>query len=98
MNTELVEARLAAAGRRLVVLDDGAVDHDLVRNYGGGPDIVLRPLVRPPLSGSSRRHGGGGGAAWGTSAHGWPPRNRRALRGPRARPGWRAATGSRAWP
>ena len=29
VNTELVEAALAATGRRLVVLDDGEVDHDL---------------------------------------------------------------------
>jgi putative resolvase len=32
MNTELVEAALEAAGRRLVVLDDGEVDDDLVRD------------------------------------------------------------------
>ena len=32
MNTELVEAALAASGRRLVVLDDGEVDDDLVRD------------------------------------------------------------------
>jgi putative resolvase len=32
MNTELVEAALQAAGRRLVVLDDGEVDDDLVRD------------------------------------------------------------------
>lgn len=31
MNTELVEAALSAHGRRLVVLDDGVVDDDLVR-------------------------------------------------------------------
>lgn len=31
MNTELVESALAAHGRRLVVLDDGEVDDDLVR-------------------------------------------------------------------
>jgi putative resolvase len=30
MNTELVEAALSAAGRRLVVLDSGEVDDDLV--------------------------------------------------------------------
>jgi len=30
MNTELVESALAAQGRRLVVLDDGEVDDDLV--------------------------------------------------------------------
>jgi putative resolvase len=34
MNVELVEAALAAAGRRLVVLDDGEVDDDMV------PDMV----------------------------------------------------------
>ncbi len=34
MNTELIEAVLEAAGRRLVVLDDGEVEDDLV------PDIV----------------------------------------------------------
>ncbi|MEU8001163.1 IS607 family transposase [Catellatospora sp. NPDC049111] len=32
MNTELVEAALSACGRRLVVLDDGGVDDDLVRD------------------------------------------------------------------
>ncbi len=32
MNTELVEAALAAHGRRLVVLDDGEVEDDLVRD------------------------------------------------------------------
>ncbi|GHH29494.1 IS607 family transposase [Streptomyces lanatus] len=32
MNVELVEAALAAAGRRLVVLDDGEVEDDLVRD------------------------------------------------------------------
>lgn len=32
MNTELVESALAAHGRRLVVLDDGEVDEDLVRD------------------------------------------------------------------
>jgi len=32
MNTELVEAALCAHGRRLVVLDDGAVTDDLVRD------------------------------------------------------------------
>lgn len=32
MNTELVEAALTASKRRLVVLDDGEVDDDLVRD------------------------------------------------------------------
>lgn len=32
MNTELVEAALEATGRRLVVLDDGEVEDDLVRD------------------------------------------------------------------
>lgn len=32
MNTELIEAALSAAGRRLVVLDAGEVDDDLVRD------------------------------------------------------------------
>lgn len=32
MNTELAESALAAHGRRLVVLDDGEVDDDLVRD------------------------------------------------------------------
>ncbi|MHB8247207.1 MAG: IS607 family transposase [Acidimicrobiales bacterium] len=32
MNTELVEAALSAAGRRLVVVDEGEVDDDLVRD------------------------------------------------------------------
>lgn len=32
MNTELVEAALTAAGRRLVVLDAGEVEDDVVRD------------------------------------------------------------------
>ncbi len=32
MNTELVESALSAHGRRLVVLDDGEVDDDLIRD------------------------------------------------------------------
>ena len=32
MNVELVEAALSAPGRRLVVLDDGEVEDDLVRD------------------------------------------------------------------
>jgi putative resolvase len=32
MDTELVEAALSASGRRLVVLDDGEVEDDLVRD------------------------------------------------------------------
>ena len=32
MNAELVEAALSAHGRRLVVIDDGEVDDDLVRD------------------------------------------------------------------
>jgi putative resolvase len=32
MNTQLVEAALSASGRRLVVLDDGEVEDDLVRD------------------------------------------------------------------
>jgi putative resolvase len=32
MNTELVESALAAHGRRLVVVDDGEVDDDVVRD------------------------------------------------------------------
>ncbi len=32
MNVELVEAALAASGRRLIVLDDGEVEDDLVRD------------------------------------------------------------------
>ncbi len=32
MNVELVEAALSASGRRLVVLDEGEVDDDLVRD------------------------------------------------------------------
>ena len=32
INIELVEAALESAGRRLVVLDEGEVDHDLVRD------------------------------------------------------------------
>ncbi len=35
MNTELVEAALSAAGRRLVVVDDGQLDDDLERDMVG---------------------------------------------------------------
>lgn len=35
MNTELVEAALSGTGRRLVVLDGGEVDDDLVRDMTG---------------------------------------------------------------
>jgi putative resolvase len=35
VNTELVEAALEAAGRRLVVLDEGEVQEDLVRDMAG---------------------------------------------------------------
>ncbi|MEH6375966.1 IS607 family transposase [Streptomyces sp. KLMMK] len=35
MNVELVEAALSATGRRLVVLDDGEADDDLVRDMAG---------------------------------------------------------------
>ncbi|MFF7716441.1 IS607 family transposase [Streptomyces sp. NPDC007988] len=34
MNVELVEAALSATGRRLLVLDDGEVEDDLVRDMG----------------------------------------------------------------
>lgn len=49
MNAELVDAALSAHKRRLVVLDDGEVDDDLVGGHGGGADIVLRPSARPSL-------------------------------------------------
>jgi putative resolvase len=32
MNVELIEAALSATGRRLIVLDDGEVEDDLVRD------------------------------------------------------------------
>jgi predicted site-specific integrase-resolvase len=37
MNTELVEAALSASGRRLVVLDDGEVADNLVRDMRSWP-------------------------------------------------------------
>ncbi|UQX10424.1 IS607 family transposase [Candidatus Mycobacterium methanotrophicum] len=43
MNTELVEAALAAHGRRLVVLDDGEVDDDLV---GDMVEVLTRFCAR----------------------------------------------------
>jgi putative resolvase len=45
MNTELVEAALSAHKRRLVVLDDGEVDDDLVRDMVD----VLTSLCAPVL-------------------------------------------------
>lgn len=49
MNAELVEAALSATGRRVVVLDDGEVDDDLVGDHGRGADEFLRPAVRAAL-------------------------------------------------
>lgn len=40
MNVELAEAALSAAGRRLVVLDDGEVEDDLVRDMVEGADLL----------------------------------------------------------
>lgn len=48
MNTELVEAALAAHGRGLVVLDGGEVDEDLVGDMVGRSHVVLREAVRVP--------------------------------------------------
>jgi putative resolvase len=45
VNTELVEAALQACGRRLVVLEDGEVEDDLVGDMRGA-DLVVYPLVR----------------------------------------------------
>jgi predicted site-specific integrase-resolvase len=47
MNTELAGSALAANGRRLVVLDDGEVDGDLVRDMV--EVLVLRSPVRAPV-------------------------------------------------
>ena len=44
MNTELVEAALSATGRRLVVLDDGEVDDDLVRDM---TEVLTSFCARP---------------------------------------------------
>jgi len=49
MNVELVEAALSASGRRLVVLDEGEVEDDLVRDMVEVLTSVLRPPVRSPL-------------------------------------------------
>ena len=54
VNTELVEAALAAHGRRLVVLEDGEVTDDLVRD-------VIEVLT----SFCARRYGAPGGAEHG---------------------------------
>ena len=48
MNTELVESALAAHGRRLVVLDDGEVDDDLVGDMVEVPHVVVRSTVWAP--------------------------------------------------
>jgi putative resolvase len=45
VNTELVEAALAGHGRRLVVLDDGEVDDDLVRDMVEVQVSVLGSMV-----------------------------------------------------
>jgi putative resolvase len=44
MNTELVESALSAHGRRLVVLDTGEVDDDLVRDMVGRRSARNRAL------------------------------------------------------
>ena len=58
VNTELVEAALSGTGRRLVVLDGGEVDDDLVRDMTG----VFTSLFAPagvagglPVAGRWRR-------------------------------------------
>ena len=56
MNTELVESALWAHGRRLVVLDDGEVDDDLV---GDMVEVLTSFCARPRVGAES----GGGGAA-----------------------------------
>jgi predicted site-specific integrase-resolvase len=45
VDSELAESPLAAHGRRLVMLDDGEVDDDLVRDMGGSAHLVLRRLL-----------------------------------------------------
>jgi hypothetical protein len=42
MKAELVDATLAAHGRRLVVLDDGEVTDDLIRHGGGAHELCAR--------------------------------------------------------
>jgi len=62
MNIELVEAALESAGRRLVVLDEGEVDDDLVRDMTESlPPSVLASTA--PFSSEPGRKGpaqGGG--------------------------------------
>jgi putative resolvase len=52
MNTELVEAALQAAGRRLVVLDDGEVEDDLVRDMA---EVLTSFCARLYGRGSAKR-------------------------------------------
>jgi len=64
MNIELVEAALESAGRRLVVLDEGEVDDDLVRDM---TEVLTSFCARlyGRRSARNRRKGpaqGGGGA------------------------------------
>ena len=64
MNTELIEAALSAAGRRLVVLDAGEVDDDLVRDMvEDSYDLVVASLSRRQQEqlGWARLAGGGRG-------------------------------------
>jgi len=63
MNIELVEAALESAGRRLVVLDEGEVDDDLVRDMTEVLTLLLCSPLRPPFSRPGRKgpaQGGGG--------------------------------------
>jgi hypothetical protein len=45
MNTELVEAALAAAGRCLVVLDEGEVTDDLLRSTARPSPFTVDPVL-----------------------------------------------------
>jgi putative resolvase len=57
MNTELVDATLAASGRRLVITDDGEVDDDLVRDVTEVlTSFCARLSGRRGLATGQRRH------------------------------------------
>lgn len=55
-NVELVEAALCATGRRLLVLDDGEVEDDLVRDMGEVlTSFCARLYGRRPAKNRARR-------------------------------------------
>ena len=54
---EYLEAALAARGARVLVMEDGELEDDLVRDVTEGDDFVVRSAVREAFGAASRRTG-----------------------------------------